>query len=247
MPQLSEVAQKKVLIALAIYLASLFAANTLGLKIMPFILGLHVSVAIFSFPFVFLTTDVIGEVYGKRMAKLFVLCGFIATAMFVLYSLLSIALPWDPAGEWVHESYNQVFGISVRIALASLTAFAIAEYQDVISFFFFKATIGSRFFWLRSNLSNLWSQFLDTVIFMLIAFYGVYDNDTLLEKLNSSDVFTEAWIDSDGYVNVVANDGNGVRVEIDRLATESDISVDQFSERRASLQDIYRELVGASE
>ena len=179
MPQLSEVAQKKILIALAIYLASLFAANTLGLKIMPFILGLHVSVAIFSFPFVFLTTDVIGEVYGKRMAKLFVLCGFIATAMFVLYSLISIALPWDPAGEWVHESYNQVFGISARIAFASLIAFAIAEYQDVISFFFFKATIGSRFFWLRSNLSNLWSQFLDTVFFMLIAFYGVYDNDTL--------------------------------------------------------------------
>jgi len=179
MPQLSEVAQKKILIALAIYLASLFAANTLGLKIMPFILGLHVSVAIFSFPFVFLTTDVIGEVYGKRMAKLFVLCGFIATAMFVLYSLISIALPWDPAGEWVHESYNQVFGISARIAFASLIAFAIAEYQDVIPFFFFKATIGSRFFWLRSNLSNLWSQFLDTVFFMLIGFYGVYDNDTL--------------------------------------------------------------------
>ena len=177
---MSERDTKKIVIALAVYLASLFAANTLGLKIAPFLFGLHVSVAVFSFPFVFLTTDVIGEVYGKKMAKLFVLAGFIATALFVIYSFISIALPWDPAGEWVHESYNTVFGISVRIAIASLIAFAIAEYQDVISFFFFKATVGAKYFWLRSNLSNLWSQFLDTVIFMVIAFAGVYPTPVLI-------------------------------------------------------------------
>ena len=180
MPTLTERDTKKIIIALAVYLASLFAANTLGLKIAPFLFGLHVSVAVFSFPFVFLTTDVIGEVYGKKMAKLFVLAGFIATALFVIYSFISIALPWDPAGEWVHESYNTVFGISVRIAIASLIAFAIAEYQDVISFFFFKATVGAKYFWLRSNLSNLWSQFLDTVIFMVIAFAGVYPTPVLI-------------------------------------------------------------------
>ncbi len=177
---LSERDIKKVIIALSIYLVSLFAANTLGLKIMPFILGLHVSVAVFSFPFVFLTTDVIGEVYGKRIARLFVLAGFIATALFVLYSFLSLALPWDPAGEWAREGYNTIFGISIRIAVASLVAFAIAEYQDVFAFFFFKAKLGERLFWLRSNLSNLWSQFLDTVIFMVIAFAGVYPTPVLL-------------------------------------------------------------------
>src|SRR3989344_6645745 len=95
---------KKIHIALAIYLAAIFAANTLGLKIMPFIIGLHVSVAVFSFPFVFLTTDVIGEVYGKKMARFFVIAGFISTALFILYSFISIALPWDAAGEWVHQS-----------------------------------------------------------------------------------------------------------------------------------------------
>ncbi|HEY4516441.1 hypothetical protein A3C18_03775 [Candidatus Kaiserbacteria bacterium RIFCSPHIGHO2_02_FULL_54_11b] len=177
---LTERDTKKILIALAIYLASLFAANTLGLKIMPFILGLHVSVAVFSFPFVFLTTDVIGEVYGKKMAKLFVLAGFIATALFIVYSFLSLALPWDPAGEWAHQSYDQIFGISVRIAIASIVAFIVAEYQDVVSFFYFKGTIGSRYFWLRSNLSNLWSQLLDTVLFMTIAFAGVYPTPVLI-------------------------------------------------------------------
>ncbi|HEY4526428.1 MAG TPA: queuosine precursor transporter [Candidatus Paceibacterota bacterium] len=177
---LDEKNTKKVLIALAVYLASLFAANTLGLKIMPFVLGLHVSVAVFSFPFVFLTTDVIGEVYGKKIAKLFVLAGFIATLLFVVYSFLSIALPWDPAAEWVHSSYNTIFGISLRIAIASLVAFAIAEYQDVISFFFFRKWFGETNFWLRSNLSNLWSQFFDTILFMVIAFAGVYPTHVLI-------------------------------------------------------------------
>jgi len=180
MPTLTERDTKKILIALAIYLASLFAANTLGLKIAPFLFGLHVSVAVFSFPFVFLTTDVIGEVYGKKIAKLFVLCGFVSIVLFLLYSLISLALPWAEAGLWAKESYEQIFGISMRIAFASLVAFAIAQYQDVLSFFFFKATIGAKYFWLRSNLSNLWSQFLDTVIFMGIAFYGVYSNEALI-------------------------------------------------------------------
>lgn len=192
MPSLSERDTKKIVIALALYLASLFAANTLGLKIMPFIFGLHVSVAIFSFPFVFLTTDVIGEVYGKKMARLFVIAGFITTALFVVYSFLSLALPWDPAAAWVHDSYNTVFGISLRIAFASLVAFAVAEYQDVVSFFFFRDLWGTSKFWLRSTLSNIWSQFLDTVLFMVIAFYGVYSNPTLFRIIISWWIFKVA-------------------------------------------------------
>jgi len=180
MPTLSETAQKKVLIALAVYLSSLFAANTLGLKIMPFLFGTHLSVAVFSFPIVFLTTDVIGELYGKRVARFFVIAGIVSIALFLFYSLISLATPWAEAGMWAKESYETIFGISMRIAVASLVAYAIAQYQDVLSFFFFKATIGSKYFWLRSNLSNLWSQFLDTTIFMVIAFYGVYETNVLV-------------------------------------------------------------------
>ncbi len=185
MMQLSESAFRKLLLALAIYLVSLFAANTLGLKIMPFIFGTHLSVAVFSFPVVFLMTDVVGEVYGKRIAKLFVLAGFIATALFIAYSFLSLAMPWAQAGLWAHDSYNQIFGVSTRIAIASLTAFIIAEYQDVISFFFFRKLWGTANFWLRSTLSNLWSQLLDTTIFMTIAFAGLYPTGILINIIIS--------------------------------------------------------------
>ena len=61
-----------------------------------------------------------------------------------------------------------------------MVAFTIAEYQDVFSFFFFKKKLGKKYFWLRSNLSNLWSQLIDTIIFMSIAFIGIYSIKTII-------------------------------------------------------------------
>ncbi len=180
MINLSERSFKKLLIALALYLTSLVAANTLGLKLMPFLFGSHLSVAVFSFPIVFLTTDVVGEVYGKKVAKLFVLAGCVSTVLFIVYSFISIAMPWAGASLWAKEGYDQVFGSSIRMAVASIVAFVIAEYQDVVSFFFFRDRWGTKRFWLRSMLSNLWSQLLDTVIFMIIAFAGIYQFHTLV-------------------------------------------------------------------
>lgn len=184
MPTLSTRDQRNILIALAIYITSLMAANTLGIKIMPGPWGFHISVGIFMFPIVFIMTDVIGERYGKQMAKFFVLAGIISTALFLLYSLMSLAAPWSPDGAWAFESYETIFGVSARFAIASLVAYAIAEYQDVLSFFFFKTRIQGAF-WLRSTLSNLWSQFFDTAIFMVIALYGVYPTPVLIKLIVS--------------------------------------------------------------
>lgn len=164
----------KIIIALTLYLVSLFASNTLGLKIMPFIFGTHLSVAVFFFPFVFLTTDVIGQVYGRQMAKNFVWAGFISILVFLFYSFISTITPWSQDGIWAKEGYDAIFSISFRMSIASILAYIIAEYQDVFAFFFFKKKLNNKIFWLQSNLSNLWSQLFDTFIFMFVAFAGVY-------------------------------------------------------------------------
>lgn len=173
---------RKLFIALALYLTSLLASNTLGLKIMPFLFGTHLSVAVFMFPIVFLMTDVVGEVYGKRIARYFVLAGFISTALFTLYNVISVLAPWAAAGSWIQHSYDGVFAVTPRIAVASLVAFIVGEYQDVIMFFFSKRIFARFGFWFRSLLSNVWSQFLDAALFMGIAFYGagVYPTSVLI-------------------------------------------------------------------
>jgi len=180
MQTLTERDYKKILICLTLYITSLFSANTLGIKLMPFLFGTHLSVAVFSFPIVFMMTDVIGEVYGKQMAKNFVYAGILSILLFLLYSFISIVAPWAESGLWAKDGYNLIFGISVRFSIASLVAYAIGEYQDVLSFFFFKKYTGGKYFWLRSNLSNLWSQLLDSTIFMFIAYLGIMPVKTIL-------------------------------------------------------------------
>src|SRR6185295_1745120 len=97
---------KKILICLTLYITSLFAANTFGLKTMPFIFGTHLSVAVFCFPVVFIMTDVIGEVYGKKMANNFVITGVISILLFLFYSLISGIAPWAEASLWAKDSFN---------------------------------------------------------------------------------------------------------------------------------------------
>ncbi len=170
----------RLVIALAVYLTSLFASNTLGLKLMPFVFGTHLSVAVFFFPFVFLTTDVVGQIYGKKMARSFVLAGFVSTALFVLFSVISAITPWSTDAAWVKESFDTVFGVSVRISIASILAFVIAEYQDIFVFFKLKEKNVTQNFWIRSTASNIWSQLLDTFIFMFVAFGGIYSLKTII-------------------------------------------------------------------
>jgi queuosine precursor transporter len=180
MEQLTSQDYKKIFICLVLYVTALLSANTLGIKTMPFLFGTHMSVSVFYFPIVFLMTDLIGEVYGKKWARQFVLAGFVAVLVFTLFNIISILTPWSEAGMWAHDAYNTLYGVSIRISIASLLAFVIGEYQDVLAFFFFKAKTGGKYFWLRSNLSNIWSQFLDTVIFMVVAFAGVYSTPALI-------------------------------------------------------------------
>jgi len=170
---------QRIFIALTIYLTALFASNTLGIKLMPFLFGTHLSTAIFVFPFVFLTTDVIGEVYGKKMSRLFVLAGFISMVFFTLANFISNIMPSSPDFT-MRAEYNTIFYMSLRFTLASLLAFIVGEYQDVFSFFFLKAKTGGKYFWLRSNLSNLWGQLVDSTIWAMVAYLGIFPVKTII-------------------------------------------------------------------
>ena len=80
----SKLYQKRVFL-FALFVASMVMVNTLGTKITT-ILGVRVSVGIFFVPVLFLTTDIIGEVFGRKEASRFV---NMATIMLVLLFLMS--------------------------------------------------------------------------------------------------------------------------------------------------------------
>lgn len=161
----------------SLYIFFIVTAELMGGKTFPLakIFGyqLNANVTIFLFPFIFTINDIITEVFGKERARSVIRSGLIVIALLFLYIILATSLP--PSGRFIptEGAYDTVFSLSARIAAASLTAFAIAEFLDVLIFVRIRQALGKSRLWLRNNASNFIAQFVDTVVFMTLAFYAI--------------------------------------------------------------------------
>jgi hypothetical protein len=161
----------KILVLLGIFITALICGNLLGSKV-TVIIGIPISVGIFAYPITFLMTDIVEEVYGKKKTRIFILTGFIALVLTLLLVFIGKIMP--PASFYKHnESYVTVFSNSIRIIIASIVAFVLAQLHDIWAFNFWKQKTKGKFLWLRNNLSTIVSQFIDTTVFIFIAFYLV--------------------------------------------------------------------------
>jgi len=153
----------------ALFVASMVMVNTLGTKITT-ILGVRVSVGIFFVPVLFLTTDIIGEVFGRKEASRFV---NMATIMLVLlFLMMSLCIAIRPNESWDHqEQYATVFGSSLRMTIASLISFVVAQQLDVFMFSLWGKITKGKHLWIRNNMSTIVSQLIDTTIFEFVAFW----------------------------------------------------------------------------
>lgn len=161
---------EKLDLLLALYIGAIVSAELLGSKV--FAVGpINSSVAIFTFPLTYTINDIIYEVAGKQRAHAFMRSGFVVLGLLAAFTLLALVLP--PAGRFAPDepAYDQVFGKSLRIIVASLLAFWISQRFDILVFSKLREKLGKKSLWLRNNVSNILSQFLDTSIFMFLAFY----------------------------------------------------------------------------
>ncbi|AKB31210.1 Putative preQ0 transporter [Methanosarcina siciliae HI350] len=159
----------KTQILLAVFISSLLLGNLLGSKLIE-IFGIVTSVGLFGYPVTFLITDIIEEVRGKEITKIFVHAGLLSLFIAVLFVFVSTGFPSSPL--YPHsEAYNSVFSNSLRIILASMTAFVISQYHDLWAFNFWRQKTNGRYLWFRNNLSTIVSQLIDSIVFTFIAFY----------------------------------------------------------------------------
>ena len=165
----------------ALYLTSMVLVNTLGSKITT--LGsVRASVGVFFMPLLFVITDIITEVYGKKTSTQFVNLSTIMMIFMFLMIGLCIILP--PNATWgLQSAYASVFGSSMRMTIASLTSIYIAQHMDVLIFAFIKIITKEKHLWIRNNVSTIISQFVDTTIFMFLTFY----------KMNPDYTFSFLW------------------------------------------------------
>ena len=163
------------------FAALLITANIVAVK--PLGLGDWVMPAgIVAYPFTFLVTDTLSEVYGRRTAARVVWMGFALSVLMVALVYLSGALP--AAGFWEGQAaFDETLGAVPRIVLGSMVAFLISQNSDVFLFHLVGRLTGGRYLWLRNNASTIASQAIDTALFISIAFGGTVPMDTLLNMM----------------------------------------------------------------
>lgn len=149
----------------------LIASNLLETKVID-LLGLTATGGLVVFPISYIINDCVTEVWGYRRARLVIWTGFASNFLMIAFSQLAIALPaaefWD--GE---ESFNFIFGLAPRIAVASLLAFLAGSFLNAYVMSRIKVAMAGRHFSVRAIASTVAGEVVDSMIFFPIAFAGL--------------------------------------------------------------------------
>jgi uncharacterized integral membrane protein (TIGR00697 family) len=144
------------------------------------------------FPIAYVIGDVLTEVYGYARARRCIWAGFAALLFMAFMAQVVVALP--PADSWkMQAAYETVFGQVPRIVLASMVAFWAGEFANSFVLAKMKIATRGRHLWTRTIGSTVVGQGIDSLIFYPLAFWGVWDSDTLLTVLLTQWALKVAW------------------------------------------------------
>jgi len=149
-------------------------------------LGFNLTAGVLLWPVVFVMTDIINEYYGQRSVKLlsYLAIGLVLYAFVVVYGSIQLS----PNDWWQSQSgqrssdtashvgdmdlaYRKIFGQGLWIIIGSMVAFLVGQIVDVTVFHKIKRLTGEGKIWLRATGSTLVSQFIDSFVVLIIAFY----------------------------------------------------------------------------
>ena len=154
-------------------------ANIQVMKIIE-VFGLVTALGNVIYSSLFLVTDILNENHSRKDAQLAVWIGF-----FVLISttiIMQLTIQFIPhESDFLSENISAIFSFLPRIAVASLIAYVVSQNHDVWFFDKLKSKHNRRFLWFRNNLSTISSQFIDNIVFTLIAFVGVFSWSIILQ------------------------------------------------------------------
>ena len=137
--------------------------------------GFMSSAGVVLFAAIFLSTDIISEIYGHKKAYQTVIMSFLTNILLVTIGFLVTQLtPFAPSP--VSEAIVVLFTFIPRLLLGGLIAYAFSQTIDVYLFALYKRYTHGKHLWLRNIGSTVISQTMDTALVVTIAFYGVIPN-----------------------------------------------------------------------
>jgi uncharacterized integral membrane protein (TIGR00697 family) len=141
---------------------------------------LAVEAGIFAFLLLVAVSSAVAELHGRAVANRLVVLGFMPLLASILLSLLVLSLPSAAGMEPARvQAVELMLGGTPRIWLGGIIAYGISQLLNVTIFSALRKE-GGGLMWLRSAVAGVLSQIVDTLIFITIAFYGVFPIGELL-------------------------------------------------------------------
>ena len=164
MSPFTTVQRKKALIWLSLFHLLVITSSNYLVQLPISIFGFHTTWGAFSFPFIFLATDLTVRIFGAPLARRIILAVMIP-ALLISYGVSALFY----MGEWQGFAALTSFNLFVaRIAAASFMAYALGQILDV---HVFNRLRQSRRWWLAPTASPLFGNISDTLAFFFIAFW----------------------------------------------------------------------------
>lgn len=162
-------------IALATVIANIEVVKCVDIFGMPLTLGN------ITYGSIFLATDILSEKYGRSKAQKGVFIGFFSLLILTVFTQIDL-LYIPNSDDFSQAAMQTLFTLTPRICFGSMLAYLISNTLDVFLYEKIKKLFPSdKFIWLRNNVATMTSQFVDTILFTLIAFLGVFSIKTVIE------------------------------------------------------------------
>lgn len=187
MQQKRECVSETFLVMCVVYTTCLLLSNLIAGKIIS-IFNISLPAAVILFPITYVLCDVFTEVYGFKKAKNVIWLGFACNLVAVFVYLIAIVLPYPDF--WLNqEAFSTVLGTTPRILVASFLGYLIGEFSNSIILSKLKVKMCGKKLWVRTILSTIAGQLLDSACFIFIAFFGIIKIDLLIEMM----IFQYMW------------------------------------------------------
>ena len=155
----------------ALFVAVLLISNVASTKIVQF--GpFTFDAGTLLFPLSYIFGDILTEVYGYKKSRKVIWLGFICALLMSLTFIIVGKL--QPAADWLNQdAYDKILGLTPRIVIASLIAYFSGEFSNSFTLAKMKIMTKGKWLWTRTIGSTVIGEFIDTILFIFIAFYGV--------------------------------------------------------------------------
>ncbi|WOK35148.1 queuosine precursor transporter [Sphingomonas sp. C3-2] len=141
---------------------------------------LAVEAGIFAFLLLVVMSSAVAELHGRDNAGKLVRFGFIPLIFAILLFELVLALPASPSMEPARlEGFQLVLSQSPRLMFAGIIAYGVSQMLNITIFSALRSDSG-RAIWVRGAIAGVLSQVVDSLIFITLAFYGVFPIGELL-------------------------------------------------------------------